>query len=128
MSENQAVAKEEEQKPDEAASSPEEIEEQIRQQLLDQIAAQIIETEEALKQQKHKRYEEAAQVLLLFVCFVCLIFMIFLIRSGGTSIYQSAILAIRPQGSGHARDLTQFQNSESANPQQDSSRPLERRR
>lgn len=127
MSENQAIAKEEQEKPEDVPG-PEALEEQIRQQLLNQIAAQIAETEEVLKKQKHKRYEEAAQVLLLFVCFVCLIFMIFLIRSGGTSIYQSAILAIRPEGSGYARDLTRYQNSESANPQLDSNRQLERRR
>lgn len=128
MSENQAIAKDEEQNPDDRPG-PEELEEQIRQRLIEQIAAQIEETQEARKKQRQKRYEEAAQVLILFLSVVLLMLMILLISTIGVKRYQPAPSPERPKPTEPvSRDQYLHQNSGSASPQQDSIRPLERRK
>ncbi len=127
MSESHKSAEDEHEAREETAAI-EALDEHAKQLLIEQILAQITQSEESRNNIKQRRYEEATQVLLLFVCFVFLVVMVLLIRSGAASRYQSAVLAIRPDGSGYARELILNQSSGSESPQQDSIHPREQRR
>lgn len=127
MNESDKSAEDEHEAPQET-DAIESLDEHARQLLLEQILAQITQSEESRNIIKQRRYEEATQVLLLFVCFVFLVVMVLLIRSGAASRYQSSILAIRPDGSGYARELILNQSSGSESPQQDSTHQREQRR